>query len=198
MTLLLHVRIISRLSGVKIMTSEVCAEPDAFADAVSTVAPRSGGTLAVRAARPSDEALLEAFYDRVSPEDRRFRFFSAAAHIGHEQLAPLVEGDHFRSECYLALTPDGSLAGTAMLACDKPLDTAEVAISVRADWRGKGLGWALLDLMAGEARRRGVRRIIAIEDRENHAAIELEKEKGFVAHGIDGEPTLVLLEKLLR
>ena len=180
------------------MNTQTCIEPSAFAPAVVEIPLRSGGRLLARAATPADEPALEAFYEQVSPADRRFRFFSAAGHIGHEQLAPLVEGDHFRSECYLAFDDAGQVAGAAMLACDKPLDTAEVAISVRADWRGKGLGWGLLDLMGAEAQRRGVRRVIAIEDRENHAAIELEKEKGFVATGIDGEPTLVLLEKALR
>jgi|KBSSwiStaDraftv2_1062776.scaffolds.fasta_scaffold58037_5 acetyltransferase len=180
------------------MSTQAYGDAAAIAPAITQIPLRSGGALSARVATVADEPLLEAFYEKVSAEDRRFRFFTAAGHIGHEQLAPLVEGDHFRSECFLAFDAAGDLAGTAMLACDKPLDTAEVAISVRADWRGKGVGWGLLDLMAAEAARRGVRRVIAIEDRDNHAAIELEKEKGFVAHGIEGEPTLVMLEKVLR
>ena len=180
------------------MSTQRYADANTFAHAVTLVPLRSGAALSARVATAADEPLIEAFYDRVSAQDRRFRFFTAAGHVGHEQLAPLVEGDHFRSECFLAFDAAGELAGTAMLACDKPLDTAEVAISVRQDWRGRGVGWGLLDLMAAEAQRRGVRRVIAIEDRENHAAIELEKEKGFTAYGIDGEPTLVMLEKLLR
>jgi acetyltransferase len=198
MKIVLRVRKGARSTGDSSMTTQTCADPDDFAPALVEIALRNGGKLFARAVTPADEPALEAFYEGVNPADRRFRFFSAAGHIGHEQLAPLVEADHFRSECFLAFDPHGDVAGVAMLACDKPLDTAEVAISVRADWRGKGLGWALLDLMGAEAQRRGVRRVIAIEDRENHAAIELEKEKGFVPHGIDGEPTLVLLEKVLR
>ena len=42
------------------------------------------------------------------------------------------------------------------------------------------------------------RRVIAIEDRENHAAIELEREKGFTPRAVEGDPTLVMLEKCLR
>lgn len=161
------------------------------------LATRSGDRLAVRAATPADEPLLKAFFAAVSDEDRRFRFLCAQAHVGHEQIAPMVEGDHFRQECFLAFA-GGELVGTALLACDNPLDTGEIAVSVRRDWRGRGVGWAMLDLIAGEARRRGLRRVISIEDRENHAAIELEREKGFAAHGIEGDPTLVLLEKVLR
>lgn len=40
--------------------------------------------------------------------------------------------------------------------------------------------------------------MISIETRGNHAAIEPEREKGVVARAIEGDPTLVLLEKVLR
>jgi len=169
-----------------------------LAPAATTVETRSGGRYRVRAAEPADEALLAAFFDRVTAEDRRFRFLCAQDHLGHEQLAPLVETDHFRAESFLAFDAQGQVAAAAMLACDNPLDTAEVAVSVRADKRGQGLGWAMLDLVSAEAGKRGVRRVISIENRENHAAIELEREKGFVARAIEGDPGLVLLEKMLR
>jgi len=66
------------------------------------------------------------------------------------------------------------------------------------NWRGKGLGWGLLDVVAEAARQRGLRRVISIEDRENHAAIELEREKGFIPHAVDGDPAVIMLEKILR
>lgn len=162
------------------------------------IATRTAERFAVRSARPEDEAVLAAFFDKVSAQDRRFRFFCAQDHVGHEQLAPLVQSDRFQTETFLAFDPAGQLVSAGTLACDTPPDTAEVAISVRADRRGQGLGWAMLDLLADQARQRGVRRVIAIEDRENHAAIELEREKGFVARGVEGDPTLVMLEKTLR
>lgn len=170
-----------------------------IAPEVQDLTTRSGAVLAVRPVTTADEALLEEFFDRVSDEDRRFRFLSPRKHVGHEQLAPMVEIDHFRTETWIAFDKaGGAVVGTAMLACDNPLDTGEVAVSVCKDWRGKGVGWTLLDVVARAAQQRGLRRVIAIEDRENHAAIELEREKGFVPHGIDGDPTVVMLEKTLR
>lgn len=160
---------------------------------------RSGIQLDVRPAAESDEPALAAFFDRVSDEDRRFRFLAAGRQVSHTQLDPLVHADHFRSESYLALNrADGSLVASALLACDGPLDTAEVAVSIRSDCRGKGIGWALLDLLAREAQMRGVRRVIAIEDRRNHAAIELERGKGFVPEPFEGDPSLVILAKTFR
>ncbi|PEQ13973.1 GNAT family N-acetyltransferase [Novosphingobium sp. PC22D] len=160
---------------------------------------RSGIELDVRPAREEDEAALAAFFDRVSDEDRRFRFFAAGEHVSHDQLAPLVHADHFRSESYVVLNrATGEIVASGLLACDGPLDTAEVAISVCKSHRGKGIGWALLDLLAEEARTRGVRRVLSIEDRENHATIELEREKGFVAEAFEGDPSLVVLSKTFR
>ena len=49
-----------------------------------------------------------------------------------------------------------------------------------------------------EAQRRGVRRVIAIEARDNHAAIDLEREKGFAPEPFEGDPSLVILSKTFR
>lgn len=89
----------------------------------------------------------------------------------------------------------GALVASAMLACDAQMETGEIAISVHRDYRGHGVAWALLDVLAAEAQRRGLKRVISIEDRGNRAAIELEREKGFEAHGVDGDAHLVMLEK---
>ncbi len=87
------------------------------------------------------------------------------------------------------------LVASAMLACDARMETGEIAVSVSTAYRGRGVGWTMLDLLAQEAEKRGLSRVISIEDRDNHAAIELEREKGFVAHGMDDDPHLAMLEK---
>jgi len=157
---------------------------------------RDGVFLDVRPAYAEDEALLEAFFDQVSPEDRRFRFLAASKHVGHDQLVPLTHVDHWRTESFLAFERlSGALIASAMLACDAAMETGEIAVSIHNDFRGRGVGWTMLDLIADEASKRGLKRVISIEDRDNHAAIELEREKGFTAHGMDGDPHLVMLEK---
>ncbi|MDE2405902.1 MAG: GNAT family N-acetyltransferase [Sphingomonadales bacterium] len=169
------------------------------ATAATELTTRTGMVLAVRPAGAADEPALTAFFDRVSDEDRRFRFFTAAAHVSHDQLDPLLHADHRASESFLAFDKaSGELVASALLACDKALDTAEVAVSIASDRKGQGVGWALLDLLGREAQARGVRRVIAIEDRANHAAIELEREKGFTPEAFDGDPTLVVLSKTFR
>lgn len=164
--------------------------------AVRQFTTRDGLTLDVRPAFAEDDALLEDFFEKVSAEDRRFRFLAASKHVGHDQLVPLTHVDHWRTESFLAFErQSGALVASAMLAGDSAMDTGEIAVSIRNDFRGRGVGWTMLDLIAEEASKRGLKRVISIEDRDNHAAIELEREKGFVAHGIDGDPHLVMLEK---
>ena len=168
-------------------------------ETLSELATRDGVVLAVRPAVEADEPALVALFDRVSDEDRRFRFFAAAAHVSHEQLDPLIHADHFRSESYLAFDrASGELVASGLLACDNALDTGEIAVSVRGDRKGEGIGWAMLDYLADQAQRRGVRRAISIESRNNHAAIEVERDKGFIAEPFDGDPTLVVLAKTFR
>lgn len=157
---------------------------------------RDAVQLAVRPAEPRDEPLLENFFENVDEADRRFRFLSAQTHVGHEQLAPLVEADHWRTESFLAFdTVNGALVASALLACDTRMEVGEIAVSVRSDYKGRGVGWAMLDVLSRAAQERGLKQVIAIEDRENHAAIELERERGFEPKPFAGDPALVLLTK---
>ncbi len=171
---------------------------DNNAPQVQQIPTRSGKTISVRPVTPADEASLAEFFDRVSDEGRRFRFLTAHKHLTHEQLAPMVEVDHKGTESLIAFDDAGAVVGHALLACDDAMDTGEIAVSVCSNWRGQGVGWALLDVLAAAGRARGLRRVISLEDRENHAAIELEREKGFTPHGVEGDATLIMLEKLLR
>ncbi len=160
------------------------------------LATRSGIVLDVRPATPADAEALRTLFRNMNEEDRRFRFFTAGEHLSQEQLQPLLEVDRLTSESFLAFDKaSGALVASALLASDRELDTGEVAVAIRNDYRNKGVGWALLDFLAQEAQRRGVRRVIAIESRNNHAAIELEREKGFTPEDFDGDPTLVILSR---
>ncbi len=157
---------------------------------------RDGLILAVRPAHAEDADALREFFDAVTDEDRRFRFLTAVRHVGADQIGSLTHVDHWRTESWLAYDKaTGALVASAMLACDAAMDTGEVAISIHGAYRGRGVGWTMLDVVAGAAQQRGLKRVISIEDRENHAAIELEREKGFVAHGVEGDAHLVMLEK---
>jgi acetyltransferase len=159
-----------------------------------TLTTRSGLTLDVRPATPEDDAALRGLFQTVSSDDRRFRFLTASDRLSDAQIAAMTEVDHRQNDSFLAYA-EGELVASAVLACDPGMEVAEVAISIRSDRKAQGIGWSLLEYLSDEAARRGVKRVMSIESRENHQAISLEREMGFMARPIEGDPTSVLLER---
>lgn len=160
----------------------------------TTLDTRSGLVLDVRPATPDDEAALRSLFDGVSDEDRRFRFLSASERLTDAQVAAMTEVDPGQHESFLAYVGD-ELVASAVLACDTAMTTAEVAISIRSDRKAQGIGWSLLEYLSDRAEKRGVKSVMSIESRENHEAISLEREMGFMARPIEGDPSSVLLER---
>ena len=157
---------------------------------------RAGLTFHVRPARPADEAALAEFFTHVTPEDMRFRFLGGVREVCHERLVAMTHIDHRQTENFLAFAEDGkTIVATAMLACDDSLEKGEVAISIRAEYKHRGVGWELLRHIARFADAKGVKSLESIESRQNHEAIELEREQGFVTEPYPGDAALVLIRK---
>lgn len=152
----------------------------------------------MRPAVPADEAALAEFFTHVTNDDLRFRFLSAVQKVGHGQLEAMVNVDHRRTENFLAFDIEGGfIVATAMMAADEALASAEVAIAIRADFKHRGISWTLLEQVARFAAAKGVRTLEAIESRDNHQAIELEREMGFEALPYPGDSSLVLVRATL-
>ncbi|WP_010219604.1 GNAT family N-acetyltransferase [Sphingomonas sp. PAMC 26621] len=159
---------------------------------------RTGFTFHVRPARPADDGTVADFFTHVTHEDLRFRFLTGLNEVGPAQIAALTHVDHRWSENFLAFTSDGSMMiATAMLACDPGFDRGEVAIAIRKDFKLHGLGWALLAHIARFADAKGVKVLEAIESRDNHAAIEVEREMGFTVTGYAGDSSLLRVTREL-
>lgn len=172
--------------------SPATSAPSNAGDRIET---RSGLCLLVRSAEPADREALRRFFQAVSPEDLRFRFLSAVREVDDEQLVRMTAVDHVRTDDFLALDGDGEIIAAAMLAAEPSLKRAEVAISVRADHRGQGVGWSLLSYVARKAQARGIKRLESIESRANHAAIELQREMGFSCKTHPGDTTLMIVSR---
>ncbi|MBB5041453.1 threonine dehydrogenase-like Zn-dependent dehydrogenase/GNAT superfamily N-acetyltransferase [Shinella fusca] len=163
------------------------------------LATRTGLVLHVRPVRPEDEAPLADFFTHVAPEDLRFRFLGGVREVSHERLVAMTRVDHRTTENFLAFAGEGrTMVATAMVAFDPSMEKAEVAISVRREDKHKGVAWEMLRHVARYAQARGAAYLESVESRENHEAIELEREQGFVAVPYDEDPTLVLIRKDLR
>lgn len=160
---------------------------------------KSGFRFSVRPADEGDDAALTAFFEEhVTKDDLRYRFLSPIQHVTKKQIEAMTHIDHRQTEDFLAFAPDGDeIIGTAILAADKNLQTAEVALTVHADYKGRGIESRLLNYVTAQARARGLKKLIAIEYRENHCMVTLEREMGFTPKAIEGEPMLVMLETTL-
>lgn len=159
---------------------------------------RSGFRFHVRPAVFADDGTIKDFFSHVTRADLRFRFLSGMSEIGSSQITMLTHPDHEYAESLLAFTDDGSMMiATGMLACDENFDRGEVAIVIREDHKHKGVSWELLAYIARLAETKGVKTLTSLESRDNHEAIELERDMGFVAGKYPGDPTLVLVSRSL-
>ena len=149
-----------------------------------------GERLRVRPIRPDDEALLQAFVRRMTPEDIRLRFFGPLRELTHEMAARLTQIDYDREMAFLLL--DGKeLLGVGRLAADPGFEQAEFALAVLSDRQGHGYGRLLLNHVLHYAKERGVERVTGQVLRENHKMLELAKRLGFTREaGRVGEPDI--------
>src|SRR3546814_7250652 len=110
------------------------------------VVTRSGLSLSLRPVTRDDGPLLRDFFDKVTPEDLRFRFLTAMLRVSDDQIASMIDVDHKQTEAFLAFVDDGALVGSAMIAIEPAGERAEVSIAVRENGRTKGVGWPLLKI----------------------------------------------------
>lgn len=156
---------------------------------------RTGFEFSVRSVGPLDEPALARLFKHVGKDDMQFRFLSAMTEPGHETLRKMIDVDHDRKEDYLAFAADGeTIIASAMVVADSANECAEVAIAIHRNYKHKGVGWTFLKYVAEQEKRKGVRKLQSIENRENHAVIDLEREMGFKAKSYPGDATLILLE----
>lgn len=166
-------------------------------DSPKLVTTRIGLRLRIRPAQLGDRAALAQFFQNVTRDDLRFRFLSAIREVSSERLDELLNVDHERIEDLLAFDEEGQIAGSAMIAIDQTRDNAEVAIVIRRDLKGRGIGWSLLEQAAAYARQKGVKVLRSIESRANYAAIAVERDMGFTVTAVPEDPTLVVVRKAL-
>lgn len=158
----------------------------------------SGFKMSVRPAMDGDEAALAAFFEHVSKEDLRFRFLSSFLHVPEKEIVAMTHVDHRQTEDFLAFLPGTTrIIANVMLAADKKMEVAEVAVSIDQEFKGHEIEKALLEHVTAAAKGRGIKKLMSIESRENIETIAFERRMGFTPRGVEGDPTLVVLETSL-
>lgn len=159
-----------------------------------------GQSLTIRPIRPEDEAAHSAFIGAMTPEDLRMRFFGAVSGFDHSQLARMTQIDYDREMALIATTGDGGQArtlGVVRTITDPDNESAEFAVAVRSDLKGKGLGRMLMERMVAYTRARGTRWIVGEVLRENGPMLGLVKACGF-SMSPTADPAVVEVKMPLR
>ena len=116
---------------------------------------RDGTRILVRPLRPEDESLYAPFFAAVTKNDVRLRFFAPVKEFDHAFLARLTHIDYGRAMAFIALDDSsGRMLGVVRLQANANNDTAEYAIFVRSDLKGRGLGLLLMQMIINYARGR--------------------------------------------
>ena len=146
----------------------------------------------VRPVRPEDEAMFRAFFEHVTAEDLRLRFFSAVRHFTHEFIARLTQLDYARAIALAMIDPDsGEMLGAVRLLADADYDRGEYGILVRSDLKGKGIGWLLMRIMIEYAHWLELRIVEGQVLRENRTMIGMCRQLGFQVEPDPDDATLV-------
>lgn len=133
-----------------------------------------------RPIRPDDEPLLLGLLHHVNKEDLRLRFFDSIKEFTHLFLTRLTQLDYARAMAFVAFDEDsGEILGVVRLHADSKQKTGEYAILLRSDLKGRGLGWALMELIIEYAKSEGLKQISGQILHDNSIMLKMCRELGF-------------------
>jgi acetyltransferase len=155
---------------------------------------KDGWTVNVRPMRPEDEPAIVKLLKSVSAEDLRLRFFHSVKEFSHQFVARLTQLDYARAMAFAALDPaTGDILGVVRLHSDSRYETAEYAILLRSDLKGKGLGWALMQLLIDYACAEGLKSLFGEVLNENTTMLAMCRQLGFEVRGDPHEQRVSLV-----
>jgi len=152
-----------------------------------------GQKFTLRPIRPEDADAHAAMFARLTPEDVRFRFFSAMRSLSTEQVSRMTDVDYGREMAFIAVNEQtGQTAGVSRLVRnDTDGATAEFAIVVEPAAKGLGLATALMRAIIDWGRSQGVAEINGQILADNAPMLAFIKRLGFQVSRIPQEPDIV-------
>lgn len=153
---------------------------------IEQVTLRDGTDAFVLPLAHTDRAQLAAEFESLSPETQRRRFLAPVHHLSEAMLDHLVDDvdgiDHVALVLCAETEPDVfdpvALARIVRYA-DAP-DAADLAVTVKDSWQGRGVATALLQVLV-RSRPAGVRRIVTEVLADNPASLAMLRRLGEVS-----------------
>jgi len=143
---------------------------------------KTGFSLLLRPVKISDEPLIKDFFYDLSDQSMYRRFISSRKDMPHERLQEFVVIDYIEEMIILAVTGEGEtekIHGIAQYGIDKNSHTAEVAVVVRDEFQGKGIGTELLSYVTYMGKRQGLLGFTAEVLIDNKPMMTLFENGGF-------------------
>jgi acetyltransferase len=148
-----------------------------------------GWRVFVRPIRPEDEPLIHDFLHHVTPQDLRLRFFAPIKEFTHAFIARLTQLDYARAMAFVAFDEaSNELVGVVRIHSDSIYESGEYAILLRPDLKGKGLGWALMQLIIEYSKSEGLKVIFGEVLQENRIMLQMCRDLGFEVKADPVEP----------
>ena len=157
---------------------------------------KRGRAVTIRPIRPEDADAHAAFFARLTPEDVRFRFFSALKELSAEQVARMTDIDYDREMAFVAVRA-GETVGVARLVRDAFGPEGEFAVLVQPDAKGAGLAGALMERLFEWARAEGIAAVVGQVLVENRPMLAFVRHLGFAVRHLPDEMEFVEVRKEL-
>jgi RimJ/RimL family protein N-acetyltransferase len=139
-----------------------------------------GWRIFVRPLRPDDEHLVRDLLAHASKQDLRLRFFDSIREFSDQFITRLTVIDYACAMAFVAIDEASrGVLGVVRLHSNSLHEAGEYAILLRSDLKGRGLGWALMQLIIEYAKSEGLRRIDGQVLHENSVMLKMCRELGF-------------------
>ncbi|MBD3925456.1 GNAT family N-acetyltransferase [Nocardioides cavernae] len=153
---------------------------------IEQVALRDGTDAFVVPLERTDRAALMAEFETLSPESQRRRFLAPVRHLSDAMLDHLVDDvdgvDHIALVLCAETSPDvyDPVALARMVRYADVTDAADLAVTVKDEWQGRGVATVLLEVLM-RRRPAGVDRIVTEVLQDNPASLGMLRRLGAVS-----------------
>lgn len=163
---------------------------------------RSGRAATLRAIRGEDEPAHLEFWNKLSPESIRLRYFYSRGVPTHQELANWTQIDYDREMALIVSAPklegDGyETLGVVRAVTDADNIRAEFSVVVRDDMQGEGLGIILMEKIIQYCKDRGTLMIMGSTLPSNKGMQGLAKKLGF-RNSFNSEEEVVEMKLMLH
>jgi acetyltransferase len=156
----------------------------------------------MRAIRGEDEPNHLEFYNKLSPQSIRLRYFYSRGIPTHQELANWTQIDYDREMAFIITAPreDGDgmeTLGVVRAVTDADNVQAEFSVVIRDDLQGEGLGVALMNKVIDYCKSRGTLQILGSTLPNNKGMQNLAKKLGFT-NSYNAEEEVVDMRMMLN